>query len=56
MKSKRPHRQRRVKPNDAGFPSVNDIEKALKLARRCDPVLAEMMEAKNSDDLRTSTR
>jgi len=38
-----------LRPNDAGFPSVNDIDKALKLAKRVDPALAEMMEAKTTD-------
>lgn len=45
----RQRRQRRLRPEDQGFPSITDIDKALKLARRCDPVLAEMMEAKSDD-------
>lgn len=38
--------RKRLQPKDAGFPSQTDIEKALKMARRVDPVLAEMMLAK----------
>ena len=44
----RQRRQRRLQRNDAGFPSVNDIDKALKLAKRVDPVLVEMMKANDA--------
>ena len=42
----RPRRQRRQKRNDAGFPSRSDMYAAEKLARKVDPVLVELMEAK----------
>lgn len=44
----RQRRQRRLRPNDVGFPSVNDIDRAVKLAKRVDPVLVEMMQAKDA--------
>lgn len=45
MRTHRIRRQRRLRKKDAGFPSQTDMDAAIKLARRVDPVLVEFMNA-----------